>query len=92
MSASVELELEDLELIKKSVLVHHRKLLVDSIDPSNHLAYLRSKFVLDERDADEIGAPPSRSARCETFLDKLGRKGSVGYDEFCNSLLRDRTQ
>ena len=96
MSAEVvvRLEQEDLDLIKKAVLIHHRRLLVDSIDPvsGKHLPHLRSKFILDEKDEEEIRAPVSRSERTEVFLDKLGRKGAAGYDEFCESLCRDRTQ
>lgn len=88
----VRIEQEELESIKKSVLTSSRRILVDAIDPANHTSYLRSKFVLSERDAEEINAPSSRSARAEVFLDKLSRKGSVAYDEFQNSLCRDRTQ
>ena len=88
----VRVEQEELEAIKQTVLTRLRRILVDSVDPANHLSYLRSKFVFTERDAEEISAPPSRSARAEVFLDKLSRKGSQGYDEFQNSLCRDRTQ
>lgn len=91
-TSGVRVEQEELETIKKSVLISSRRLLVDSIDPANHLSYLRSKFIFDERDAEEISAPPSRSAKAEVFLDKLCRKGSQGYDEFENSLCRDKTQ
>lgn len=91
-TTQVRIEQEELETIKKSVLTSSRGFLVDSIDPANHLSYLRSKFIFDEREAEEICAQPSRSARAEVFLDKLGRKGSLGYDEFQNSLCRDKTQ
>jgi hypothetical protein len=88
----VRIEQEELDAIKRSVLTSSRRLLVDSLDPANHLSYLRSKFVMTERDAEEINAPASRSARVEVFLDKLSLKGSEAYDEFQNSLCRDRTQ
>ena len=91
-TAEVRIEKEELDAIKKSVLTSSRRLLVDSIDPANHLSYLRSKFILSEREAEEICSPPSRSARAEVLLDKLGLKGSEAYDEFQNSLYRDRTQ
>ena len=89
---NVRVEQEELEAIKKSVLTSSRRFLVDNIDPVYHLSYLRSKFVFSERDAEEVNAPSSRSARAEVFLDILSRKGSVAYDEFQNSLCRDRTQ
>ena len=92
MSTSAKLQQKDLDLIKKTVLIHHRKMLVDALEPGTHLAYLRSRFVLDERDAEEIRAPRSRAGSAEVFLDKLARKGSLGYDELENSLCRDRTQ
>ena len=88
----VRIEQEELDTIKRSVLTSSRRLLVESLDPANHLSYLRSKFVLTERDAEEITAPASRSARVEVFLDKLSLKGSEAYDELQNSLCRDRTQ
>ena len=91
-TADVRIEQEELEAIKRSVLIKSRRFLVDSIDPANHVSYLRSKFVFSERDAEEIAAPPSRSAKAEVFLDKLSRKGSQAYDEFQNSLCRDKTQ
>lgn len=91
-TTEVRIEQEELETIKKSVLTSSRGFLVDAIDPATHLSYLRSKFIFDEREAEEICAPPSRSARAEVFLDKLVRKGSLGYDEFQNSLCRDKTQ
>ena len=90
--SEVRVEQHELEMIKKTVLTSSRKLLVDSLDPTSHLSYLRSKFVFDERDAEEINAPASRSAKAEVFLDKLSRKGPLAYDEFENSLCRDRTQ
>ena len=89
---NVRVEQEELEAIKQTVLTRSRRLLVDSIDPATHLTYLRSKFIFTERDAEEVNAPPSRSAKAEVFLDKLIRKGSQGYDEFQKSLCRDRTQ
>ena len=91
-TAEVRIEQEELETIKHTVLTRSRRLLVDSIDPANHVSYLRSKFIFSERDAEEINAPPSRSARAELFLDKLSHKGSQAYDEFQNSLCRDKTQ
>ena len=91
-TAEVRIEQEELDAIKRSVLTSSRRLLVDSLDPASHLSYLRSKFIFTERDAEEINAPASRSARVEVFLDKLGLKGSKAYDEFENSLCRDRTQ
>jgi hypothetical protein len=91
-AVEVRIEQEELDAIKRSVLTSSRRLLVDSLDPANHLSYLRSKFVMTERDAEEINAPASRSARVEVFLDKLSLKGSEAYDEFQNSLCRDRTQ
>ena len=91
-TADVRIEQDELETIKRSVLIKSRRLLVDSIDPANHVSYLRSKFIFSERDAEEIDAPPTRSAKAEVFLDKLNRKGSQAYDEFQNSLCRDKTQ
>lgn len=86
------LEESDLESIKYNVLVHQRRQLVDNVDPRRFLTYLRSKFVIDERDCDEIRSTRSRSASVEVFLDILATKGQQGYDEFCNAILHDQTQ
>lgn len=83
---------EDLAKIKACVLLHKRRELVENVDPRNHLTYLRSKLILDERDCDEIKSARSRQGSAEIFLDILARKGPAGYDEFCKSLLYDETQ
>ena len=89
---SVQLEEKDLNEIKQKVLVHLRKELVDNVDPRRYMTFLRSKFVLDERDCDEIKSGPSRHASAEKFFDLLAKKGPTGYDEFCNALFYDKTQ
>ena len=89
---SVRLEEEDLANIKIHVLILKRNELVENVDPRRYLTFLRSKYVIDERDCDEIKEVRSRQASAEVFLDILRRKGSTGYDEFCNALAYDKTQ
>lgn len=83
---------EDLREIKAQVLIYLRAKLVENVDPGRYVTHLRSRFVLDERDCDEIKNTRSRAASAEAFLDILGRKGSPAYDEFCKALLKDGTQ
>lgn len=83
---------EDLKRIKAQVLVQMRRDLVKNIDARRLLTYLRSKYILDERDCDEIKSKSSREASTEVFIDILSRKGPRGYDEFCSAILHDRTQ
>ncbi len=83
---------KDLEQIKAGVLECKRRELVEKVDPTRHLSYLRGKFILNERDCDEIKSARSRQASMEVFLDIIVRKGSVGYDEFCNALIHEQTQ
>ena len=89
---SGQLDEKDLNGIKQNVLVHLRQELVDNVDPRRYMTFLRSKYVLDERDCDVIKSTPSRHASAEKFFDLLAKKGSSGYDEFCNALLYDKTQ
>lgn len=83
---------EELYKIKRTVLTHCRKNLVSNVDPRRHFTYLRSKLILDERDCDEIKAANSRIGSAEVFVDILLRKGSSGYDGFCDALLYEKTQ
>ena len=94
MAVPPQLSSDELAQVKAYILVIKRKELVDNIDPTRHLSFLRSELVLDERDCDEIKSARSRSrhASAEMFLDILARKGHLGYDAFCNALLDDRTQ
>lgn len=89
---SIQLDEKDLAVIKQNVLVHLRKELVDNVDPRRYMTFLRSNYVLDERDCDEIKSGPSRHASAEKFFDLLAKKGPKGYDEFCNALMYDKTQ
>ena len=91
-AAPVLLEESDLESIKYNVLVHLRRQLVENVDPRRFLTFLRSKYVIDERESDEIRSMRSRSASAEVFLDILATKGQEGYDEFCQAILHDQTQ
>ena len=91
-AAPVLLEESDLESIKYNVLVHLRRQLVENVDPRRFLTFLRSKYVIDERESDEIRSMRSRPASAEVFLDILATKGQEGYDEFCQAILHDQTQ
>lgn len=88
----VELDEGDLANLKAAVLLRLRPRLVSNVDPRKYMTFLRSKFVLDERECGDIKATASRPAAAEAFLDVLGRKGSQGYDAFCEALFEDRTQ
>lgn len=90
--AAVELDEGDLANLKAAVLLRLRPRLVSNVDPRKYMTFLRSKFVLDERDYGDIRAVASRPAAAEAFLDILATKGSHGYDAFCQALLEDRTQ
>ena len=83
---------EDLVNIKQTVLTLERQEIARNIDPKRFFSHLRAKYVLDERDCDEIRAVPSRVGSAELFVDTLKRKGGRGYDEFCNALMSDQTQ
>ena len=93
-SSSVHLSEEDMAKIKNKVLEVLRAQLVDHIDPRRFVTYLRAHSVLDQRECDEIKSASGRS-RCEgaeKFLDVLATKSSHGYDQFCNAIMKDKTQ
>ena len=83
---------EELVNIKHTVLTIQRQEIARNIDPKRFFGHLRSKYVFDESDCDEIRAVPSRIGSAELFVDTLKRKGGRGYDEFCNALMSDKTQ
>lgn len=83
---------EDLSNIKHTVLTIERQEIARNIEPSRFFGHLRAKYIFDERDCDEIRGVSSRVGSAEVFVDTLKRKGSRGYDEFCNALMSDKTQ
>lgn len=90
--ATVSLTEQDLLNIKLTVLTLERQEIARNIDPRRFFGHLRSKYVFDEQDCDEIRSVKSRIESAEAFVDILKRKGSQGYDEFCNALMKDQTQ
>jgi hypothetical protein len=88
----VSLTEQDLTNIKLTVLTLERQEIARNVDPRRFFGHLRAKYVLDERECDEIRSVPSRIGSAEAFIDILKRKGAQGYDEFCNALIKDQTQ
>lgn len=85
---------DDLSDLKRQVLEASRKILVENVDAPRFLPYFRSRFVLDQRECDQIKAcsRQSRYDGAEKLLDALLTKGSHGYDHFCHAIMYDRTQ
>ena len=85
---------EDLTELKRYVLEASRKLLVENVDAPRFLPYFRSRFVLDQRECDQIKScsRQSRYDGAEKLLDSLLTKGPHGYDHFCAAIMYDRTQ
>ena len=85
---------EDLSDLKRYVLEASRKLLVENVDAPRFLPYFRSRFILDQRECDQIKSCSlqSRYDGAEKLLDALLTKGALGYDHFCAAIMHDRTQ
>lgn len=85
---------DDLSDLKRHALEISRKLLVENVDAPRFLPYFRSRFVLDQRECDQIKScsRQSRYDGAEKLLDVLLTKGSLGYDHFCAAIMYDRTQ
>ena len=85
---------QDLSLLKKYVLDSMRNTLVQNIDPTKFLPFLRSKFVLNDRESAEIKSCCSRSVYdgADKLIDILCTKEARGYDVFCEALHHDQTQ
>lgn len=85
---------QDLSLLKRCVLNSMRNTLVQNIDPTKFLPFLRSKFVLNDRENAEIKSCCSRSVYdgADKLIDILCTKGTRGYDIFCEALHQDQTQ
>lgn len=85
---------EDLAELKCFVLETMREILVNNVDPSNFLPFLRSKFVITGRESDTIKSCCSKSVYdgAEKLIDVLCTKGAKGYDVFCDAILHNETQ
>lgn len=88
------LEDEDLSQLKRCVLDNMRSILVQNVDPTKFLPFLRSKLVLNDRESAEIKSCCSRSVYdgADKLVDVLCTKGARGYDTFCEAIHQDRTQ
>ena len=93
-NSTAPISADELSDLKRFVLEASRKLLVENVDAPRFLPYFRSRFVLDQRECDQIKAcsRQSRYDGAEKLLDALLTKGSVGYDHFCGAIMYDRTQ
>ena len=87
---------EDVEEVyarwKREVLEELRPVLVDNIQPDKLYTYLRSKRVLNEDDVEDIEAERTRKKKVERFLDHISKRGSDGFDQFCEAIRRNKTQ
>lgn len=93
-SCSSQISGDELSELKRYVLEASRKILVENVDAPRFLPYFRSKFVLDQRECDQIKScsRQSRYDGAEKLLDVLITKGGSGYDQFCAAIMYDRTQ
>ncbi|XP_021380235.1 zinc finger CCCH domain-containing protein 4-like isoform X2 [Mizuhopecten yessoensis] len=62
------------------------------MNPARYLDYLRSKFVLNEEDKEEIEYEKTRKQKASVMIDILLRKGGNAYDVFVKAIQVDRTQ
>ena len=85
---------DELSELKRYVLELSRKILVENVDAPRFLPYFRSRFILDQRECDQIKScsRQSRYDGAEKLLDALLTKGGAGYDHFCAAIMFDRTQ
>lgn len=85
---------DELSELKRYVLEASRKILVENVDAPRFLPYFRSKFILDQRECDQIKScsRQSRYDGAEKLLDALLTKGGSGYDHFCAAIMYDQTQ
>ena len=85
---------DELSELKRYVLEASRKILVENVDAPRFLPYFRSRFLLDQRECDQIKScsRQSRYDGAEKLLDVLITKGGAGYDHFCAAIMYDRTQ
>lgn len=78
--------------LKVEVLKSLRASLAKNLNPTSHMDFLRSRYILSEEDCDEIKHPPSRRQRASKFLDILDMKGAEAYDALCAALREEGTQ
>ena len=85
---------QDLAALKRCVLDSMRDTLVQNVDPTKFLPFLRSRFVLNDRESAEIKSCCSKSVfeGADKLVDVLCTKGAKGYDIFCEAILLDQTQ
>ncbi|XP_033729866.1 uncharacterized protein LOC117319116 isoform X2 [Pecten maximus] len=62
------------------------------MNPERYFDYLRSKFVINEEDKEEIEYERTRRKRASVMIDILLRKGGNAYDVFVMAIQADRTQ
>ena len=84
----------DMAALKKLVLESMRSTLVENVDPTTFLPFLRSKFVVSDRENAEIKSCCSRSVYdgADKLVDVLCTKGARGYDLLCEAIHQDQTQ
>ena len=84
----------DMAALKKLVLESMRSTLVENVDPTKFLPFLRSKFVVSDRENAQIKAGCARSVYdgADTLVDVLCTKGARGYDLLCEAIHSDQTQ
>ena len=77
---------------KQEVLKELRPFLASNLEPQKLYTYLRSRNVLDESDQEEIEVERTRRKKTEFLLDLIGKRGSDGFDHFCEAVRRNTTQ
>lgn len=78
--------------IKRLILEEKRDFLCKYMNPERYMDYMRSKFVINEEDKEEIEYEKTRRKRASVMIDILLKKGVDAYDVFVMAIQRDRTQ
>lgn len=74
------------------ILEEKRDVLCKYMNPERYMDHLRSKFVINEEDKEEIEYEKTRRKRASVMIDILLRKGGGAYDVFVSAIQMDRTQ
>ncbi len=87
-------EKNDMSELKKLVLESMRSTLVDNVDPTKFLPFLRSKFIVSDRENAQIKSCCSMSVYdgADKLVDVLCTKGARGYDLLAEAIHTDQTQ
>ncbi|XP_060070809.1 B-cell lymphoma/leukemia 10-like [Ylistrum balloti] len=92
MKMGTPTEDEVLAGIKRLILEEKRDILCRYMNPERYFDYLRSKFVINEEDKEEIEFEKTRRKKASVMIDIILKKGGDAYDIFVKAIQADRTQ